>query len=214
MTFSDEPIVPRRVDSTEPAGSDDLDGHTIEELSDYLDHNCLPAIASIDESPACQIALEALGRLRTISLGMLEAEALAEAPRDESWISGIINSIGRDARAGRNIPVHHPSPTAHLTITEGAVRGMIRAAGDAVGGVLVGSCRLTGDVTVPGEPISVDVEVSVLWGTRITEVADSVRKAIYTELLKHTELTISAINVTVHDVLFHRAEPDDGIELP
>ena len=41
-------------------GFEDLDGHTIEELSDYLDAGRTPVDASIEGSPGCRIALDAL----------------------------------------------------------------------------------------------------------------------------------------------------------
>ncbi|MCU1407779.1 MAG: hypothetical protein JWQ43_4082 [Glaciihabitans sp.] len=190
----------------------DLAGHTIEELGDYLDAGCQPSDPSIDDSPGCQIALAALGRLRTLSVAMLEAEALDEPPRDDSWLTAIVNNIGLDARAGRDIPIQHSAPSARLSVTEGAVRGMIRAAGDSVAGVIIGSCRLDGDVTVPGEPITVRLEASVAWGAPMVDVANQVRRAVYTEMLRHTELTIVAIDVTIHDVMFVRAEPSNEIE--
>ena len=39
---------------------DDLDGHTIDELADYLDAGMQPADPSIDDSAACQNALAAI----------------------------------------------------------------------------------------------------------------------------------------------------------
>ncbi len=145
----------------------DLDGHTIEELSEYLDRGRTPADPSIDESPGCRIALAALVRLRTVSQSLLEADAEAEAAasvseRDDRWVRRILGSISRDAHAGRDIPVRSDDPRATLVLTEGAVRGMVRAAGDGVGGVLLGRCRLDGDVTVPGNPIGVFIEIILL----------------------------------------------------
>ena len=72
---------PVRLDSLEP---EDLDGHTIDELADYLDAGMLPADPSIDESAACQNALAAIVRLRQSSLGSLEAAAANEAPADDA----------------------------------------------------------------------------------------------------------------------------------
>ncbi|CAD5989488.1 hypothetical protein [Agreia sp. COWG] len=187
---------------------DDLDGHTIDELSDYLDGGRTPLDPSIENSPGCRIALASLERLRQISLSLVEADAAAEPPRNDDWIGGILESIGREARAGREIPLQHPSPLAQLSITEGAVRGLIRSAGDRSGGLLIGRCRLDGDVTVPGEPITITIDASVFWGERIKQTVDRARGAIYSELLKHTELTIAAIDITVHDLHFARAQPD------
>lgn len=211
MMTPEEPNTPRSADARAETSEADLDGYTIDELSDYLDRGQTPRDPVIDSSPGCQIAIAALQRLRTISLALLEQDVAAEPPRGDKWVADILSSIGLEARAGRDIPLEHPAPTAHLAVTEGAVRGMIRAAGDAVGGALIGRCRLDGDVTVPGEPISIRVDVSVVWGERVRETADRVRGAIFAELGRHTELNVESVDVTIHDVQLPRPaeETDD-----
>ena len=185
-----------------------LDGYTIDDLSDYLDRGRQPIDQAIENSPACQSALAAMQRLRVLSRSLLETDARAEPIRDEGFIAGILNRIGLEARPGRDIPVQHSSPSARLSMTEGAVRGLIRRAGDEVPGVLIGRCQLIGDVTTPGEPITVLVDVSVFWGESMPAAAARVRESIYAQLLKHTELTVVSIDVTIHDVHFARSEPD------
>jgi uncharacterized alkaline shock family protein YloU len=179
---------------------DDLDGHTIEELADYLDAGRTPADPSIDSSPGCQTALAALQRLRTVTADLLDAEASSEPEPDENWIGGILRTISREAHAGRSIPIPHPDPAAALAITEGSVRAVIRAAGDTVDGVLVGRCTLIGDVTVPGEPITVSIEVVVYWGQSIPAATAALRQAVAAALALHTDLRIAGIDITVHDV--------------
>ncbi len=129
---------------------DDLDGHTVEELSAYLDAGRTPVDPSIEASPGCQIALEAMERLRSLSGPLLEADAEAASAPEASWVARILDTITLEARSGRRIPLESPSPSADLAITEGAVRGVIRAAEADVDGIIVGRCRLRGDVTVPG----------------------------------------------------------------
>ncbi|MFB2581212.1 Asp23/Gls24 family envelope stress response protein [Herbiconiux sp. P15] len=179
---------------------DDLDGHTIEELSDYLDAGRKPYDPSIENSPGCRIALDALVRLRSTSQLLLEAEATLEPEPDESWIGGILQNIGREARAGRRIPLSHPDPVADLGITEGSVRGLVRAASDTVDGLIVGRTALQGDVTTPGEPITVSIDATVYLGHSIPETTASLRERVATALATHTELVIEAIDITVHDV--------------
>lgn len=187
----------------------DLDGHTLEELGDYLDRGMTPAESSIDSSPGCRIALRSLARLREVSASVLEVEAAAEPARSDAWITSILSRIGQEARAGREIPLGvidlpgepaWPGGDGSLSITEGAVRALIRGAGDSVRGVLVGRTRLDGDVTLPGEPITVDIDVSVFWGHNIREATDHLRAAVRSELARHTELEIAAIDITVHDI--------------
>ncbi|GAB3143897.1 hypothetical protein [Marisediminicola antarctica] len=180
----------------EPEG---LDGHTIEELNDYLDRDRTPSDDSIDNSPGSQIALAALERLRGLTRTLLDRDALAEPERDDNWVTSILANLTREVHAGRDIPITHGSSSARLSVTEGAVRGMIRAAGDSVGGIVTGRCRLEGDVAVLGEPINVLVDANAFWVDRLAEAEEDVRRAVRAELERHTELTIAAIDVTIED---------------
>lgn len=192
---------------TAPEESDlpGLDGHTIEQLSDYLDRDRTPPDLSIEHSPGCQIALTALMRLRTLSQTILESEAAAEPVRDERWIDSILNRISLESHAGRKIPYAVSTLSRQLAITEGAVRGIVRSAGDSVGDAIIGRCRLSGDVTALGEPITVSVEISVFWGRALSETIARVREAILRDLAKHSQLNVVAIDVTVQDLLLPRS---------
>lgn len=198
---------PPRMSGDSPASAlnpANLDGHTIEELSAYLDAERTPTNFSIESSAGCQIALTALGRLRELTQHALETQAADEPTPPEGWVQSIMDRIALEARAGRDIPISHPSTTARLAISEGAVRGLIRAAGDSIPEVIVGRCVLDGDVTATGEPVTIMVDISVAWGANLPEAADRARQAIHRQLLKHTELSISAIHITVQDVRFNR----------
>ena len=193
-----------RDDSTGSSGlgfePEDLDGHTMDELADYLDAGRQPADPSIDASPGCRIALDALERLRRLGPALLDQDTAAEPQADESWVRSIIDGIARDARAGRRIPFRVVEPDDDLGITEGAVRGLIRSAGDAVPGVLIGRCRLDGDVTTSGAPIRIEVEASVPYGLPIARLAERLRTEIGERLRTHAELNITGIDIVVHDV--------------
>ncbi|GAA2847576.1 Asp23/Gls24 family envelope stress response protein [Microbacterium arabinogalactanolyticum] len=188
---------------------EDLDGHTIEELSDYLEAGCRPPDPAIDESPGCRIALEALERLRRLSPELLAADAEAEPEPDDSWVQRILSGIALDAHAGRRIPITVPVANADLGITEGAVRGLIRATENALPGVLIGKSRFDGDVTVPGEPVRIQLDVSVPYGEPIPGLVDRLRHEIDVRLRDHTTLHITAVDITVHDV---RRLPDPAEE--
>lgn len=193
---------------------DHLDGHTIEELSDYLDRGRLPADSSIDQSAACQIALASLERLRGAMTSLLQDEADQAPARDESWVTAILDGIVRDARSGRDIPISHPSPSARLFVTEGAIRGLLRGAGDTVDNVIVGRCSLDGDLTTPGAPITIAIDAIVYRGESIPALADTLRDALFTVLKTHTELTIAGIDVTIRDIYLTRPNPESEQETP
>ncbi|MDH6180122.1 hypothetical protein M2152_000304 [Microbacteriaceae bacterium SG_E_30_P1] len=184
-------------------------GYTIEDLSAYLDRGRTPAIAAIDNSPECQAMLDSMERVGGFARDLVEQDVREHPALDEGWLGGLLASISREVRAGRDIPLASPNPDTTLTVTEGAVRELVRAAGDSVEGVVVGSCSLDGDVTVPGEGIRVHVTISVVLNSPVPDVAEAVRQRVYSQLLAHTELTIDSIDVTVTDV--HLALPtDDG----
>jgi uncharacterized alkaline shock family protein YloU len=180
---------------------EDLDGHTIDELADYLDAGMVPADPTIDDSPACQNALAAIMRLRNASLGSLDEAAKAEAPANESWIGGVLANISLEVRAGRDIPLRAAAPTEHPVMTEGAVRSLVRRAGDEVPGVVVSRCVLDGDVTELASPVRVSVEIAVVAGHRIAPTADAVRRAVAEMLATQTDLAVEAIDVVVRDLI-------------
>ena len=178
----------------------ELNGHTIEELSDYLDRGRAPGDPSIDDSPDCEIALRSLERLRRVQRTLLEKDVIRESARDDSWVSSILDNISREAHRGREIPLAHPSPTAHLVVTEGAVRGILRDTGDLMANIIVGRCVLVGDVGVPGTPIVVQVDVNIFHGESIPSLADQLRQSMFTALNQYTELVVEAIDITVRDL--------------
>jgi uncharacterized alkaline shock family protein YloU len=191
---------------------DDLDGYSIDNLSDYLDAGMEPQDPVIEVSPSCQIALAALRRLKALTKTFLEDEAAAEGPTDEMWVSSLIRNITLESRAGRQIPYRSANARAELTITEGAVRGIVRAAGDTVHGILVGRSHLTGDVTILDEPITIEVEASVIWRHNIPDAADQLRDVIQDALTLNTELNIAGITITISDVHITHMRPGPGPE--
>ncbi|MBF4596982.1 MULTISPECIES: hypothetical protein [Curtobacterium] len=200
----DLPDSSEALDALEPG---DLDGHSIDELTDYLDAGMQPADPSIDDSPACQNALAAIIRVRHASLRSLEVAAREEAPADESWISGVLANISIEARSGRDVPLRPLSETERPVMTEGAIRSLIRRTGDAVTGVLVARCQLEGDVTELASPVRVVVEIAIAPGLSIPTAADLVRTAVGEALAEQTDLLVEAIDVVVRDLL---PEHDDA----
>ncbi|MDQ0647319.1 putative alkaline shock family protein YloU [Microbacterium natoriense] len=181
----------------EPA---DLDGHTIEQLTDYLDAGRVPADPTIDDSAGCRLALDALERLHAVTGRLMADDEAAEAEADESWVDRVLSGIVLDARSGRRVPIASSSPTADLGITEGAVRGLVRAAENSIPGVLVGRCRLDGDIEQPGAPVRVLLDASVPYGDPISDVVQRLRAEVGVRLRAHTELNVTGIDIVIRDV--------------
>ncbi|MEB4613713.1 hypothetical protein OOT08_03580, partial [Leucobacter sp. M11] len=87
-----------------------------------------------------------------------------------------------------------------LGITEGAIRGLVRAAEQDVPGIIVGRVRLEGEATEPDEPIEVYAEVSIAHGRPIPELVERLRGAIASRLAAHTSLNVIGIDIVVHDL--------------
>src|ERR1700712_199382 len=86
-----------------PLDEDTLDGFTVDQLSDYLDHGRQPRNQAIEASAAAQHALAALSRLRAVAPRIVKADAEYFTPKHENWISRILDQIGVQAHAGRDI---------------------------------------------------------------------------------------------------------------
>jgi hypothetical protein len=182
-----------------PLDEANLDGHTVESLSDYLDRGREPRDPAIESSPAAQNALAALSRLRAVAPKVLAAKADDFAPQNENWIKRILDQIGVQANAGRDIPISHDVDGAVLSISEGAVRALVREAGDRTDGLLVERCRLSGDVETPGAPIDVHVVVSTFEGLDEESVTAQFREYVLEDIAKHTDLNVTDVTVRVHD---------------
>lgn len=186
-------------------------GYTLDDLSAYLDSDRTPPIPAIDNSPECQAMLASMERAGALTRDLLERDVAEHPTLEDGWLATLLVSISREVRAGRDIPLLAPDPRTRLSMTEGAVRELIRSAGDSVPGVFVGSCSLDGDVTVPGSPIRIALSISVILTAPVHELAEAVRQRVYSELLLHTELIIETIDVTVVDVHV-QTERADGEE--
>jgi len=199
MTMDTPPPAGEPDDSTS-AGTIGDSGYTLEDLSDYSDRGREPAIPAIDDNAECQSVLASIERVGALSRDLVAKEATDHPALDESWFGSLFAAISSEAKAGRDIPLSSPDPRTRLSITEGAVRELVRAAGDGVDGALVGRCQLHGDLDGAGSGIRVELSISVLLGAPVHEVAALVRQRVYSELLAHTELAVEAVDVTVADV--------------
>jgi uncharacterized alkaline shock family protein YloU len=175
-------------------------GYSLEDLSDYLDRGRTPPIAAIDANPECDAMLATLERVGSLSRELVVHDAESTPTIDEGWLAGLVATIGRELRAGRDIPLATSDPETTLSITEGAVRELVRAAGDSVDGVLVASSGIDGDLTDAAASVTVHITISVVLAAPVLELAQHVRERVHSELLRHTQLNVTSIDVTVVDV--------------
>ena len=180
--------------------ADDLDGHTIDELADYLDRGRTPMDPTIEVSSSCRHALAALERLRDLTDSLLTGDG-ASAETDESWIESVMSRIAIDARAGADFTIARTSAGDEVVMTEGALRGLIRAAGDGLPGVLVGRIRFAGQLDAPGSDVIIALDVVVMHGTAIPATVRRLRSTIHQRLQDHTMLIEPRLDITVRDLI-------------
>lgn len=191
--------------------SDDVDvddvggsGHSLEDLSAYLDRGRTPRIPAIERNAECQALLASMERMGRISREIVDEQA-AE-PLAESWYDEIMREVMREFRAGRDIPLSRAEDGTQLVVTEGALYELIRTVGDDVEGVLVGRVRI--DQLDPMAPLDVRVTVSVLFGYPIQETVDLMRDGVRIAIERHGELRVGRVDITVGDV--HLDLEDEG----
>jgi uncharacterized alkaline shock family protein YloU len=175
-------------------------GRTLEELSSYLDRGRIPFDPHIESCPECLNAIEALQRVARLSRDLIADDAAHLPQPPQSWFEGILSAIHSELRAGRSFPIHHPDPRVTITVTEGAVRSLVRSTADSLDGIFIGRTEIVGDAEQPGEPVVINVTASVAWGRSIPELTESLRALVYRVLGEHTELNVTAVNVSVEEL--------------
>ncbi|MCU1530358.1 MAG: hypothetical protein JWP75_4121 [Frondihabitans sp.] len=173
---------------------------TLERLADYLDRGRVPYDPVIEDDPENATQLAALERLRSLSGEILADDAQRVPAPDPGWFGEVMARVRQEARSGRDIPLESTDTLTVLHLTEGAVRGLIREAGDSVPGAVVISCALSGDVATPATPVRVEVTISALRGEFVPAMADEVRDAVASILRRQTELSVEAVDIVVGDI--------------
>jgi uncharacterized alkaline shock family protein YloU len=169
-------------------------GYTLEELADYHERGRMPADAAIEGDPQCRAILDSMDRLGTLSRALVEHDA--QIVIEESWFEQIIGAVARESRAGRDLPLSETGDV-RLVVTEGAVRGLVRDAGDSVEGVVVESVDVAVLPESEGESIDVALSISVLYGVAMRELAERVRDAVASALHQSTPWTVGAVDVII-----------------
>ncbi len=180
-------------------------GHTLEELAAYHDRGRTPAIAAIEGDAQCRAVLDSMDRLGALSRELVEHDARTDVA--ESWFQQILGEVARESRAGRDLPLLDDDPV-RIVVTEGAVRGLVRDAGDGVDGVLVERVQLT---TADAQRMDVRLTISVLDeaippGTGLPDVAERVRTRVRSALEQDGGWTIGEIDVVVDSLRLREDE--------
>ncbi|GAA2170304.1 hypothetical protein GCM10009846_00210 [Agrococcus versicolor] len=171
-------------------------GHTLEQLSAYVDRDRMPRIAAIEEDAEARALVESMERLGGLARTMADEDAAAAGPGDDQWLDQLLGIIRSEVRAGRDLPIEDTDELTSTTITEGALREVARTAGDSVDDVLVGRVHLAEHDGV----LDVRVTVAVRFGAPVVPIAEDVRTEVHRALVSHSPLTIGTVDVVVDDV--------------
>lgn len=175
-------------------------GHTLEDLSLYLDTGEFADPKHLDECPECRNGLDSLRRLSATSDELLNLDLAEAGSGNDDWMKSILANLKLELRPGRSIPISSDDPADTLTETEGSIFALIRSVADNTPGTVAGRVRLEGDVTIPGEPITVSLDLAVAFGLPVVRSAEDLRGELMDALALHTELNIAAIDIAVTDV--------------
>lgn len=180
-------------------------GYTLEQLAEYHERGRTPAIAAIDGDPQCRAVLDSMAHLGALSRELLAQESEVELA--ESWFQQILGEVAREARAGRDLPMDDGDQVV-LVMTEGAVRGLVRDAGDGIDGVLVERVEVHVDDDAPAGPRTVDValSISILHGLALPATADQVRTEVQRALREHANWTLGRVDVTIDSLRLKEEE--------
>ncbi|MGO4805906.1 Asp23/Gls24 family envelope stress response protein [Arthrobacter sp. 2MCAF15] len=176
-------------------------GRSLADLSEYLDTGRIGDPGHLADCPECQSGLASLRSLAALGNELLDADTDAAGSGSDDWMKTILGNLRLELRPGRNIPLRADTPGDILTETEGSIAALIRSVADSLPGTAAGKCRLHGDVNEPGAPITVGVDLAVVYGHPMEERAATLRRKLATVLARQTELNITAIDVTITDVL-------------
>ncbi|MDO4252925.1 MAG: hypothetical protein Q4C74_06790 [Rothia sp. (in: high G+C Gram-positive bacteria)] len=179
----------------------------LETLSDWLeeDHSQAGSAAQqqlsehIDSCPICTQRVVALRKLEQATAELEQAD-LEEQQAQSGWLDKILSNIVLETKAGRSIPISSDESTDWLAQTEGSVLAAIRQAADQLGHILIGRCRLLGDIEQAGAPVQIDVTASVECGVVIAQATARLRQLILAEVARVSELNLTAVNITVEDI--------------
>lgn|GEM_PF-1243339 len=122
-------------------------GHSLADLSTYLDTGEIADPDHLKWCPECQAGLASLRRLSDLGSELLNSDVADAGSGSDDWMQSILDNLRLELRPGRNIPLRSGHPNDSLFETEGAITALIRSVADSLPGTAAGKCRLHGNIT-------------------------------------------------------------------
>ena len=152
-------------------------------------------------APAADLlaARRATARLARLLNDLSDARLVEGRSESRAAPAHVIARISLEARPGRRFPVPGLPPGTEATVTEGALRGLVRAIGDSVPGLLTGRVRI--EPQEPGDRMDLDIEVSMFYGFPIEGTVAEFRRRVVEILPRQAPFTVGRLDVRVKDVV-------------
>ncbi|MFE2969290.1 hypothetical protein ACFXKC_37610 [Streptomyces sp. NPDC059340] len=143
--------------------------------------------------PHCREAVEGLATVNAAAQA-LRAE---DPPGLQALADRVMNVVRAEIRLGRLLPL--ADPDRELRIAESAAAKVLRQAADMVPGVRAATCRL-----VPageGTDVRVTMELAAALDRPLPDRVDQVRQSVLDSAGRNLGLAVTAVDITVVDVL-------------
>lgn len=143
--------------------------------------------------PHCREAVEGLAAVNAAAQA-LRAE---DPPGLRALTDRVMDAVRAEARLGRLLPL--ADPDRDLRIAETAAAQVLRQAADAVSGARAAACKLAPEGQ--GGGVRVTMTLAVALDHAIPNRTDQVRRAVFHSAGQELGLTVTAVDITVVDVL-------------
>ncbi|MFJ4523696.1 hypothetical protein ACIP4Y_22515 [Streptomyces sp. NPDC088810] len=173
-------------------------------LSRVWEQTCDAAPAADPHTVSCPHCREAVEGLATVNAatGALRAE---HAPGLHALADRVMNIVRAEVRLGRLLPL--ADPDRDLRIAESAAAKVLRQAADTVPGVRAAGCRL---MPAEGTDVRVTMTLAAALDRPLTDRVHQVRRSVLDSAGQILGLAVTAVDITVVDVL----EPEPPLGRP
>ncbi|MEU6592407.1 hypothetical protein ABZ923_24795 [Streptomyces sp. NPDC046881] len=145
--------------------------------------------------PHCREAVEGLATVNAATRALR-----AEAPGLHALVDRVMKIVGAEVRLGRLLPL--ADPVRDLKISESAAAKVLRQAADTVPGARAATCRLLPEGE--GTDVRVTMTLAAALDGPLPDRVHQVRRSVVHSALQDLGLAVTAVDITVVDVL----EPD------
>ncbi|MFC9280653.1 hypothetical protein [Streptomyces collinus] len=145
--------------------------------------------------------------------GLATADAATRALRDKdppglrALVDRVMDVVGAEARFGRLLPL--ADPDRDLRIAESTAAKVLRQAADTVPGARAATCRLVPEGN--GTDVRVTMTLAAALDRPLPERVHQVRRSVLHSAGQDLGLTVTAVDITVADVLEPWPSPGHGL---